>query len=346
MEAVVELSAEVGVSRACEAIDMPRSTFYRSRRPKIVREPLRRPPSHRALSSGERGRVLELLHCPRYVDKAPRQIYASLLDQGSYLCSVRTMYRILSSVGELRERRDQLRHPEYEKPELLSTCPNQVWSWDITKLKGPAKWTYYYLYVILDIFSRYVTGWMVAGRESAALAKRLIEDSCRKQDVLEGQLSIHSDRGSSMTSKLVAQLLSDLGVTKTHSRPHVPDDNPFSESQLKTMKYRPDFPRRFGCIEDARLFCLEFFRWYNAEHYHSGLGLLTPQMVHYGKAGEIVEQRKSILLDAYQAHPERFVRKTPQPPAAPEAVWINPPKNTERRAELLTKSGKMLSQNR
>ena len=258
MEAVSELSGTVGVSSSCEAIDVPRSTYYRYRRPKIVREPRNRPPSHRALSEEEREKVLEALHCQRYVDKAPRQIFASLLDQGTYLCSLRTMYRILSCEGELRERRDQLRHPAYEKPELLATGPNQVWSWDITKLKGPVKWTYYYLYVILDIFSRYVVGWMVAGRESAALAKRLIEDSCHKQGILQGHLSLHSDRGSSMTSKMVAQLLADLGVTKTHSRPHVPDDNPFSESQLKTMKYRPDFPKRFGCIEDARLFCREF----------------------------------------------------------------------------------------
>jgi putative transposase len=344
MEAVNELSGEVGVSSACEAIGVPRSTFYRCRRPKIVREPRSRPPSHRALSEEERKKVLEVLHCPRYVDKAPRQIFASLLDQGAYLCSLRTMYRILSCAGELRERRDQLRHPVYEKPELLATRPNQVWSWDITKLKGPVKWTYYYLYVILDILSRYVVGWMVAGRESGTLAKRLIEDSCRKQGIMAGQLALHSDRGSSMKSKLIAQLLADLGVTKTHSRPHVPDDNPFSESQFKTMKYRPDFPKRFGCIEDARSFCREFFRWYNVEHYHSGLGLLTPEMIHYGKADEVVERRRNILLRAYQAHPERFVRKMPQPPAVPEAVWINPPENIERRIELLTKSEKELSQ--
>ncbi len=345
MEAVNGLSGTVGVSSACEAIGMPRSTFYRYRRPKIVRAPRSRAPSHRALSEDERKGILEVLHCPRHADKTPRQVYASLLDQGVYLCSVRTMYRILSCEGELRERRDQLRHPEYEKPELLATGPNQVWSWDITKLKGPVKWTYYYLYVILDIFSRYVTGWMVASRESAALAKRLIEDSCHKQGIMEGQLSLHSDRGSSMTSKLVAQLLADLGVTKTHSRPHVPDDNPFSESQLKTLKYRPDFPRRFGCIEDARVFCREFFRWYNAEHYHSGLGLLTPEMVHYGKADKIVEQRRSILIKAYRAHPERFVRKSPQPPAVPVAVWINPPENMERGNQLDTKSGNVLSHN-
>jgi len=344
MEAVSGLTGTVGVSSACEAIGVPRSAFYRYRRPKIVKAPRSRPPSHRALSEGEHQKVLEVLHSERYVDKAPRQVYASLLDKGDYLCSVRTMYRILASEGELRERRNQLRHPVYEKPELLATGPNQVWSWDITKLKGPVKWTYYYLYVILDIFSRYVTGWMVARRESGTLAKRLIEDSCRKQGIMEGHLSIHADRGSSMRSKLVAHLLADLGVTKTHSRPHVPDDNPFSESQFKTMKYRPDFPPRFGCIEDARLFCREFLRWYNTEHYHSGLGLLTPEMVHYGKADEVVERRKSILLRAYQAHPERFVRKSPEPPTRPEAVWINPPENRERKSELDTKFEKDLSQ--
>ena len=344
MEAVNELSGVVGVSSSCEAIGVPRSAYYRYRRPKIVKAPRSRPRSHRALSEDEHQKVLDTLHSEKYVDQAPRQIYASLLDQGDYLCSVRTLYRILSCEGELRERRDQLRHPVYEKPELLATGPNQVWSWDITKLKGPVKWTYYYLYVILDIFSRYVVGWMVAQRESGALAKRLIEDSCRKQGIMEGHLSLHSDRGSSMKSKLVAQLLADLGVTKTHSRPHVPDDNPFSESQFKTMKYRPDFPQRFGCIEDARLFCREFFRWYNTEHYHSGLGLLTPAMVHYNRADRIIQNRKSVLLKAYQAHPERFVRKLPEPPTVPEAAWINPPENMERRDELDTKFEKELSQ--
>lgn len=344
MKAVSELAGEVGVSSSCMAIGVPRSAFYRYRRPKIVKAPLSRPRSHRALSEDEHQRVLDVLHCQRYVDKAPQQIYASLLDEGIYLCAVRTMYRILASEGELKERRNQLRHPVYEKPELLATGPNQVWSWDITKLKGPVKWTYYYLYVILDIFSRYVVGWMVAQRESGALAKRLIEESCRKQGIVEGHLSLHADRGSSMRSKMVAHLLADLGVTKTHSRPHVPDDNPFSESQFKTMKYRPDFPERFGCVQDARSFCLVFFPWYNTEHYHSGLGLLTPEMVHYGNAGMIVERRKSILLSAYQAHPERFVKKAPEPPAVPGAVWINPPENMERRSGLDTKSEKVLSQ--
>jgi putative transposase len=344
MEAVSELAGEVGVSSSCTAIGVPRSAFYRYRRPKIVRAPLSRPRSHRALSEDEHRRVLDVLHSQRYMDKAPRQIYASLLDEGIYLCAVRTMYRILASEGELRERRNQLRHPVYEKPELLATGPNQVWSWDITKLKGPVKWTYYYLYVILDIFSRYVVGWMVAQRESGTLAKRLIEESCCKQGIVKGHLSIHSDRGSSMKSKMVANLLADLGVTKTHSRPYVPDDNPFSESQFKTMKYRPDFPERFGCIQDARSFCRVFFPWYNTEHYHSGLGLLTPEMVHYGNAGMIVERRKSTLLMAYQAHPERFVRKAPEPPVVPGAVWINPPENMERRDELDTKFEKNLSQ--
>jgi putative transposase len=344
MEAVKELSGVVGVSSSCEAIGVPRSAYYRYRRPKIVKARRSRPRSHRALSEDEHQKVLDTLHSEKYVDQAPRQIYASLLDQGDYLCSVRTLYRILASEGELRERRNQLRHPVYEKPELLATGPNRVWSWDITKLKGPAKWTYYYLYVLLDIFSRYVVGWMVAQRESGTLAKRLMEDSCSKQGIVEGQLTIHADRGSSMTSKTVAHLLSDLGVTKTHSRPHVPDDNPFSESQFKTLKYRPDFPSRFGCLEDARSFCRVFFPWYNTEHYHSALGLLTPEMVHYGNADMIVEQRKSTLLKAYQTHPERFVRTAPQPPAVPKAVWINPPENRERRDKLDTKFKKRLSQ--
>lgn len=344
MEAVSALAGEVGVSSSCTAIGVPRSAFYRYRRPRIVKAPLSRPRSHRALSEDEHRMVLEVLHSERYVDAAPRQIYASLLDEGDYLCSVRTMYRILASEGELKERRNQLRHPVYEKPELLATGANQVWSWDITKLKGPVKWRHYCLYVILDIFSRYVVGWMIARRESSVLAKRLIEDSCGKQGIVKGQLTIHADRGSSMRSKTVAQLLMDLGVTKTHSRPHVSNDNPFSESHFKTMKYRPEFPKRFGSIEDARCFCRGFFNWYNKEHYHSGLGLLTPDMVHHGNADRIIRKREDTLIKAYQAHPERFVRKSPKPPAVPKAVWINPPEKNERRNELLTNSNKKLSQ--
>jgi putative transposase len=239
------------------------------------------------------------------------------------------MYRLLDGQGEIKERRDQLRHPAYRKPELLATAPNQVWSWDITKLLGPVKWTYFYLYVILDIFSRYVVGWMVARRESALLAEKLIRETCQKQGIQPGQLTIHADRGSSMKSKPVALLLSDLGVTKTHSRPYTSEDNPFSEAHFKTIKYRPDFPDRFGSIEDARGFCQSFLTWYNAEHHHSGIGLLTPESVHYGQSETILGARKNVLLAAYEAHPERFVRKIPTPPRLPEAAWINPPKLAE-----------------
>ncbi len=259
------------------------------------------------------------------MDSSPAEVYATSLDEGRYLCSERTMYRILAEHAEIRERRNQLRHPRYTKPELLATGPNQVWSWDITKLKGPAKWTYFYLYVILDIFSRYVVGWMIAHRESATLARRLIADTCAKQGIKDGQLTVHADRGSSMTSKLVAQLLADLGVTKTHSRPHVSNDNPYSESQFKTMKYRPGFPARFGCIEDARGFCRSFFDWYNREHRHGGIGLITPEAVHHGRAAAIRACRQRVLEEAYLANPERFVRGRPTPPPLPQAAWINPP---------------------
>jgi putative transposase len=262
----------------------------------------------------------------RFVDKAPTEVYATLLDEGTYHCSVRTMYRILAEAGEVRERRNQARHPKYQAPELLATAPNQVWSWDITKLRGPVKWSYYYLYVILDIFSRFVVGWMIAYRESATLAKRLIAETCEKQNVQPGQLNLHADRGSSMKSKTVAFLLADLGVTKSHSRPYVSDDNPYSESQFKTLKYRPDFPARFGSIQDARSFCREFFPWYNQEHRHSGIGLMAPEMVHYGKAEQVSSQRQIVLASAFVSHPERFVRGLPMPPSLPEAAWINKPK--------------------
>ncbi len=239
------------------------------------------------------------------------------------------MYRILADSQEVRERRNQLRHPAYKKPELLATAPNQVWSWDITKLLGPAKWTYFYLYVILDIYSRYVVGWMVASRESADLAQRLIRETVQKQEISENQLIIHSDRGPSMKSHGVAQLLANLGVTKSHSRPHVSNDNPFSESQFKTLKYRPDFPGRFGCQQDAISYCRGFFHWYNNEHYHSGIAMLTPAMVHYGSADNVLAKRQQVLNTAYDAHPERFVSKPPTPPRQPKAVWINPPLSTD-----------------
>jgi putative transposase len=268
---------------------------------------------------------LARLHEERFQDRSPAAVYATLLDEGEYHCSIRTIYRLLEHRGESRERRDQLVHPAYQKPELMATAPNQLWSWDITKLLGPAKWTHFCLYVILDVFSRYVTGWMVAMRESAELAKRLIKETCKKQGILPGQFTLHADRGISMTSKSVAFLLADLGVTKTHSRPHVSNDNPFSESQFRTLKYRPEFPDRFGCIQDSRAFCQGFFRWYNEEHRHSSLGLLTPATVHCGQTASIVRQRQTVLDVAYQLHPERFVRSAPKPPALPNAVWINKP---------------------
>ena len=279
----------------------------------------------RKLLGTERKNVLEVLHSERFVDVAPREVYATLLDEDVYLCSPRTMYRILEENGEVKERRNQLRHPNHPKPELLATAPNEVWSWDITKLKGPAKWTYYYLYVILDILSRYVTGWMVAHRESAALAKKFIEETVAKYNIPEGQLTIHADRGSSMTSKPVAFLLADLGVTKTHSRPYVSNDNPFSEAHFKTMKYRPDFPDRFGSLQHARAHCCDFFPWYNYEHRHAGLNLFTPAAVHFGDHEEIRAQRQLVMEAAYAKNPERFVRGLPRVQEPPRAAWINPP---------------------
>lgn len=285
-----------------------------------------RPSPSRALSREERGQVRDVLNCERFQDASPRQVWATLLDEGVYQCSWRTMYRILAEEDQVRERRDQLQHPNYSKPELLACAPNQLWSWDITKLRGPAKWTYFYLYVILDVFSRYVVGWMVALQESAALAGELIDVSCQKQGICRDQLTLHADRGQAMLSKTVALLLSDLGVTKTHSRPHVSNDNPYSEAQFKTMKYRPGYPDRFGCPEDARTWGRDFFPWYNHQHHHSGLGLMTPAMVHYGQAQQIQAERQKILGGAFAAHPERFVRGMPEVPRLPKAVWINKPK--------------------
>jgi len=328
MEAATSLSLEVGIKPACEALDITRSGFYRMRAKEDapIREPKQRISPPRALSVDERQAALDVMRSERFADKAPHEIYATLLDEGQYHCSIRSMYRILEANREVRERRNQLSHPIYKKPELLATGPNQVWSWDITKLLGPVKWTYFYLYVILDIWSRYVVGWMIAPEESAVLAKKLIRESIEKQRIQKGQLTLHADRGSSMKSKAVAMLLSDLGVTKTHSRPHTSDDNPFSEAQFKTLKYRPEFPKRFGCIQDARSFCQVFFRWYNEEHRHTGIALHTPEVVHHGLAHEAQQARSEILHAAYEKHPERFVRKRPAPPELPEAVWINKPK--------------------
>jgi putative transposase len=323
MNTIVALGNEVGIRTACTALDVSRAGFYRWKVPTAGKTIRPAPPL--ALSASERSEVLDVLHENRFIDKAPQEVYAKLLDENKYICSIRTMYRILEKEGEVKERRNQLVRPHYTKPELLAKAPNEVWSWDITKLKGPVKWTYYYLYVILDIFSRYVVGWMIAHRELAALAKKLIEGTIKKQSIQPDQLLIHADRGSSMTSKPVAFLLADLGVTKSHSRPSVSNDNPYSESQFKTMKYRPEFPDRFGSIEDARAFSQTFFPWYNTEHYHSGLGLLTPEDVHYGRAAHIVEAREEVLMAAYERHPERFKGRMPKPMLLPDAVWINKP---------------------
>jgi len=322
MTAVEAAAVTLGTAPACRASGVPRASLYRRRRPVAVPRPRPTPP--RALAAGERQGVLDLLHT-RFIDQAPAQVHATLLDEGTYLCSPRTMYRILDDAHEVKERRDQVRRPHYAAPELLATRPNEVWSWDITKLLGPAKWTYFYLYVILDIFSRYVVGWMIAPHESAALAERLIAETCAKQGIVPGQLTLHADRGASMRSKPVALLLADLGVVKTHSRPQVSNDNPFSEAQFRTLKYCPQFPDRFGSLEDGRAFGQEFFRWYNQDHRHSGLGFLTPATVHFGQAAAVRAQRARVLTAAYAAHPERFVKGRPQPADLPTAVWINPP---------------------
>lgn len=326
MMACREILPDVGIAAACRSLDIPRSTFYRRIQPQAEIEQKKRPAPPRALCAEERQQVLDVLHTDRFVDRAPSEVYAMLLDEGTYLCSTRTMYRVLADAAEVRERRNQLRHPTYQPPELLATGPNQVWSWDITKLLGPVKWTYFYLYVILDIFSRFVVGWMVARRESAVLAERLIEETFTKQGILPGQLTVHADRGSSMTSKTVALLLADLGVTKTHGRPYVSNDNPYSEAQFKTLKYSPTFPKRFGSIEDARTFCRGFFPWYNHAHRHGGIGLLTPAVLHSGQAEIVREARQEVLWDAFVRHSDRFVRGIPRPPDVPTAAWINKPK--------------------
>ena len=327
MLAAESLAQNVSIQKACKALDIPRASYYYYQKCKndlVEKRDYSTPPL--ALSEQEQQAVLHILHSERFIDKAPHEIYAALLDEGTYLCSTRTIYRILKKHGEVRERRNQLLRPNYQKPELLATASNQVWSWDITKLKGPAKWTYFYLYVILDIYSRYVVGWMVAHREQAILAQRLIADSCEKQTIKSEQLVIHADRGSSMTSKPVAFLLSDLGVTKSLSRPYVSNDNPYSEAHFKTLKYRPDFPGNFGSIEDARVFCKSFFTWYNTEHHHCGIGLLKPEDVHYGRTDQIVKERSLVLNTAFENHPERFKGIPPKPPSAPVAAWINKPK--------------------
>ena len=331
-----ELGKDVGISAACQALAVPRSSLYHSRQP--VQPSCEPGHSPRALSQTEKAAVHQILNNERFQDQAPREIYATLLDEGEYVCSWRTMYRILEEHEEVHERRKQLRHPNYVKPELLATKPNELWSWDITKLLGPAKWTYYYLYVILDVFSRFVVGWLIAEQESASLAKTLIAETCARQGIQPDQLTIHADRGGSMTSKPVALLMADLGVTKTHSRPHVSNDNPYSEAQFKTLKYRPDYPDRFGSRQDARCWARDFFVWYNYAHHHSALGLMTPANVHSGQAQSVLQQRQQVLETAYQKNPERFVKGLPMPPQLPQAVWINPPKQPTVKLDELQSS--------
>jgi putative transposase len=318
-----QLGQQIGMVAACRSLNISRSSLHRSRQAQPEPKPRSRP--GRALSQDERSEVRQVLNSERFVDQAPRQVYATLLDEQQYLCHWRTMYRILAEHQEVKERRQQRARPTYQKPELLATGPNQLWSWDITQLKGPHKWLYFYLYVILDIFSRYVVGWLIAEQESAELAELLIAQTCAKQDIQPGQLILHSDRGSPMKSKLVSQLLVDLGIIKSHSRPHISDDNPFSEAQFKTLKYRPDYPDRFEDLPLAQHWGRSTFTWYNDQHYHSALGLLTPASVHYGQAETILLQRRQVLQSAYAAHPERFVKGMPLVPAPPNEVWINKP---------------------
>jgi putative transposase len=327
-----ELSAIIGTRPACRALGVAPATIYRRRKPPEPKPQRPRPAPPRALSEAERETVLGELRSERFVDCAPAQVYATLLDEGRYLCSERTMYRLLDAGGEVRERRDQLTHPAYTKPELLAEAPNQVWSWDISKLKGPAKWTHYQLYVILDIFSRYVVGWTVQYREDKQVAKALIAQACEQQQITPGSLTVHADRGSAMRSKPVAFLLADLGLTKTHNRPYTSSDNPYSEAHFKTLKYRPGFPERFESIEHAREFCRWFFDHYNHQHRHSGIGLMTPAAVHHGHAKRLHAERQRVLDAAYAATPERFVRKSPAPPKLPTAAWINKPEHQEAAA--------------
>jgi len=324
MSALAEtLGQQIGLKQACAVLQVPRSRVYRAR---MAQTPLLvRPQPAAALSSQEREQVRETLNSPRFEDQTPRQVYATLLDEGEYLCHWRTMYRVLAAHDEVRERRNLLTHPTYRKPELLATAPNQVWSWDITKLRGPVKWSYYYLYVLLDIYSRYAVGWLIAERETAALAQELVATTCQRQGITREQLTLHADNGGPMRAKSLALLLDDLGVSASHSRPHTSDDNPYSEAQFKTLKYQPGYPDRFGSIQDARAWVGPFFDWYNHQHYHTGLSLLTPASVHFGQAAAICQQRQTVMSAAYAAHPERFSKGLPIVAAPPKEVWINPP---------------------
>ena len=332
MDAVEQLESEVSTVAACDAMGVSRSSFYRCRRSSPPPRPLKaRPKPERALSSEERQNVLDVMHSSQFVDKSPYEIFATLLDEGVHHCSVRTMYRFLEQEAEVRERRDQCRRPAYAKPELLATGPNQVWSWDITKLRAAKKWTYYYLYVLLDIYSRYVVGWMLAHREDGELAAELFRASCESEKIEPNQLTVHADRGSAATSKTLAQLFVDLALNRSHSRPYVSNDNPFSEAQFKTLKYQPGYPDRFGSYEHALSYSRKFFPWYNTEHHHSGIAFLTPEVVHHGRADIVLDERQRVLGLAYANNPERFVNGQPRVLALPQGVWINPPEDKTRK---------------
>ena len=322
--AFIELIAIMPKRQATRLLGVSRSSHYRKLQPPVFGPPTPRPAPANKLSDAERDRVLAVLRSEENCEHAPAQVWARLLDAGVYLCSIATMYRVLRSVGECRERRAQRTHPAKKKPELLATKSNQVWSWDITKLRGPKRGVSYDLYVIIDIYSRFVVGWMVAETETAELAKDFIDRTIRRHGIKKRQLKLHADRGTSMTSKSVAQLLVDLGVDRSHSRPHVSNDNPYSEAAFKTLKYCPAFPTNFGSIQHARVFCEMFFEYYNHHHYHSGIALLTPASVHYGDADRIQADRAATLIEAFTAHPERFNRE-PVPLRLPEEAWINDP---------------------
>ena len=331
MHALEAVTTPGETAALCQSVGVSRASLYRRRRPAPPSTPTRpRAPSPRALGATERQAVLDVLHSERFVDQSPVAVHATLLEEQTYLCAPRTMYRVLAAAREVRERRAQARHPAYTKPELVATGPNQVWSWDITKLKGPIPYLYYALYVILDLFSRYVVGWMVARHENAHLAERLIAATCLKQGIAPHHLTMHADRGAPMRSKLVALLFSDLGIDASHSRPRVSNDNPFSEAQFRTVKYRPEFPDRFGSLEHARAVSRDLFAWYNNAHHHSGLNYLTPADVHYGRAATVLAVRHRTRLAAYAAHPERFVQGPPRPETLPTAVWINRPPTLAR----------------
>ena len=318
--------ATLSVFRICAALNYPRASYYRDIAPKRKKcsKSVARRRSPRKLSDAEEKQILMVLNSERFCDMAPAQIYAVLLDEGRYYCSVRTMYRLLQRNKQSVQRRQRAPR-NYAKPELLATKPNQIWSWDITKLKGPAKWQYFLLYTIMDIYSRYIVGWLIAERESEEIAYELIAETILRQQIVAGTLTLHADRGPSMKSNTVARLLSELDVTKTHSRPHVSNDNPFSESNFKTLKYRPDFPQRFGSIHDARAHCRRFVKWYNSEHRHVGIAMLIPEQVHYNNWKPVLQNRQSVLEKAVELHPERFVKGTPIVESVPDAVWINKP---------------------